>query len=155
MNKYVVGFMFDDELKTVCMIKKNRPQWQAGLFNGVGGKIDKSSIPGFDAKTPLEAMVREFREETGVDTTAKTWSHVCTLRFTYAEIEFFAAKDSVALSQVTTTTDEPIRQLAVWAIDKANAIENIPALLTLSIQRLTDREGVAPVAWQKTQHQES
>lgn len=133
MKRYVVGFMFDNDMNRVCMIRKNRPDWQAGLINGIGGKIDGT-------ETPLEAMVREFQEETGVSTSEKTWSHVCTLRFPYAEVEFFAAKDTLTFLKATTITDELIIKLAPWAIDRNNAISNIPALLELAIQRLTDRE---------------
>lgn len=45
----------------VLLVKKNRPQWQAGRYNLVGGKVD----PGED---PLTCAVRELKEESGLDT---------------------------------------------------------------------------------------
>lgn len=144
MNRYVVGLMFNDDMTKVCMIRKNRPDWQKGLLNGIGGKID-------GRETPLEAMIREFREETGVDTKARAWAHVCTLRFPYAEIEYFAGKDSAVCSSVKTTTDEPIGVYrTARGVLKEDVfyplVENIPMLLELSRQRLVDREGLAPAA---------
>ncbi len=40
MKGYVLGFAFDEDYEWVALIKKNRPQWQAGKLNGVGGKIE-------------------------------------------------------------------------------------------------------------------
>ncbi len=53
---YVVGFLFRAEGAEVALISKKRPAWQAGLINGIGGKME----PNEDA---LDAMRREFKEE--------------------------------------------------------------------------------------------
>lgn len=141
MNQYVVGYMFDDGMQRVGLIHKNRPAWQKGLFNGIGGKIDTG-------ETPLEAMVREFKEETGVLTIAGDWSHVCTLRFPYAEIECFASKSTAHIDAMHTNTDEEVLNASLSEILFSGrpypAVENVPLLIQLSRQRLTDREGVAP-----------
>ena len=55
---YVAGFLFSPDRSRVLLIRKNRPAWQAGKLNGLGGKIE----PG---ETPPQAMRREFREEQG------------------------------------------------------------------------------------------
>ena len=57
MKKYVTGFLFSKDASHVVLIKKINPQWQNGLFNGVGGKIETN-------ETSIAAMVREFFEET-------------------------------------------------------------------------------------------
>ena len=56
--------MFSQDGKCLACVQKNRPAWQDGLFNGIGGKIE----PGEEA---LDAMIREFKEETGV--TFRDW----------------------------------------------------------------------------------
>jgi 8-oxo-dGTP diphosphatase len=56
---YVLGFYFSIDCQEVALILKNKPDWQAGKLNGIGGKIELN-------ETPLEAMQREFREETGL-----------------------------------------------------------------------------------------
>ena len=68
MQRYVVGFCFDEDLKHVAIVKKNRPDYQAGLFNGIGGKIEFR-------ETGKAAMEREFFEETGVRINQDTWVH--------------------------------------------------------------------------------
>ena len=55
---YVLGFMFSADLERVLLMRKNRPEFQAGQFNGLGGKIEGD-------ETPLNAMIREFEEEAG------------------------------------------------------------------------------------------
>lgn len=71
--EYVCGFMFDLTMKKVILIQKNKPEWQKGLLNGVGGKIEiiDDSIN--------HAMSREFLEETGLKTNAKDWNHFCNI----------------------------------------------------------------------------
>ena len=67
---YVAGFMFSEDRSAVALIKKNKPEWQKGLYNGIGGKIEKR-------EAPLSAMIREFKEETGVD--HNDWISLCML----------------------------------------------------------------------------
>jgi 8-oxo-dGTP pyrophosphatase MutT (NUDIX family) len=57
-HRYVVGFIFNEAFDRILLVFKNRPAWQSGLLNGVGGKIEARD------KTPLAAMEREFAEET-------------------------------------------------------------------------------------------
>lgn len=52
--------MFDPRFHRVALIRKAKPEWQKGKLNGIGGKIE-------EGEGPFAAMVREFREETGVD----------------------------------------------------------------------------------------
>lgn len=51
-RQYVLGFLFNENLTKVVLVRKKRPEWQCGLLNGVGGKIE-------DGEPPLDAMVRE------------------------------------------------------------------------------------------------
>ena len=51
MNNYVLGFAFNKNFREVLLILKNKPQWQKGLYNGIGGKIEEGELP-------IEAMVR-------------------------------------------------------------------------------------------------
>lgn len=65
------GFCFCGPL--VLLTKKIKPDWQAGLLNGVGGKLGK-------VETPVDGMVREFLEETGVQTLPADWRLFATER---------------------------------------------------------------------------
>ena len=70
--RYVCSFLFSPDRGRVLLIRKNRPAWQAGKLNGVGGKIE----PG---EAPHTAARREFREETGLDLAESAFEHVLTL----------------------------------------------------------------------------
>lgn len=59
MQLYSCGFLFSPDRARVLFIRKNRPSWQAGKLNGLGGKLEAG-------ETPLDAMRREFWEEAGV-----------------------------------------------------------------------------------------
>ena len=73
MREYVCSFLFSPDRTRVLLIRKNRPAWQAGKLNGVGGKIE----PG---ESPRQAARREFCEETGLDLHESAFEHVLTLR---------------------------------------------------------------------------
>lgn len=70
MQTYACGFLFSPDRCRVLLIRKNRPAWQAGKLNGIGGKIERG-------ETPAEAMRREFREEAALD--IATWQEIITL----------------------------------------------------------------------------
>lgn len=86
----VCGLCYCKAANSVTLILKNRPAWQKNRLNGVGGKIE----PG---ETPLAAMVREWREETGHGSEPEEWSERVRLRVPLAHgseqkrtIHFFA-----------------------------------------------------------------
>lgn len=58
MYYYTLGFVFDIEYEHVLLIRKNKPLWQKGRYNGIGGKLEQD-------EPILEGMIREFQEETG------------------------------------------------------------------------------------------
>jgi 8-oxo-dGTP diphosphatase len=56
MRTYTVGFLFSPDKQKVLLIKKNKPEWQKGLLNGIGGMCEKG-------ESPAQTMIREFNEE--------------------------------------------------------------------------------------------
>lgn len=83
IKKYVCGFLFSPDGKKVVLVRKNKPEWQKGLLNGVGGKVEE-----FDFG-PLAAMQREFEEETTVY--IEDWMLFHTIRGDGWEVDFFRA----------------------------------------------------------------
>lgn len=69
MKHYVMGFVFNKTRNRVLLVKKKRPEWQAGKWNGIGGKIDDTDI------SPLAAMQREGYEEIA---NHYNWEHCVT-----------------------------------------------------------------------------
>lgn len=116
MTEYVSGFLFDENRGFVCLIRKTKPEWQAGKLNGVGGKIE----PG---ETPLDAMRREFKEETGVE--VADWNHYATLSGSGFRVYFYRAF-SDHLFDADSTTDEDVE---VWFVAHlVNSDDLIPSL---------------------------
>jgi 8-oxo-dGTP pyrophosphatase MutT (NUDIX family) len=72
MTDFVVGFMRETLTDRVLLIRKNRPAWQAGLLNGPGGKVE-------DGEAPSQAVVREWREEIGQETSPSQWRLIASL----------------------------------------------------------------------------
>ncbi len=66
--KYCVGYLFNDDASKLALILKARPAWQNGKWNGIGDKLETIPTSGLSyEETAYDAMVREFREETGVE----------------------------------------------------------------------------------------
>ena len=83
LNEYVVGFMFNAHRNRVLLIKKTHPHYQAGFLNGIGGKIEAT-------ETPIQAMIREFKEEANLETYELTWKQFCILTIPdHTRIYFF------------------------------------------------------------------
>ena len=59
MKHYVIGFVFNNSKNRVLLIRKEKPEWMRGRWNGIGGKVEE------DDQNPLSAMYRESNEETG------------------------------------------------------------------------------------------
>lgn len=96
-TQYVAGLVFSKDREFVVLIRKNRPAWQAGQLNGVGGHIEED-------ETPIDAMRREFREETGVN--FEGFEFFATLVVPTCTVHWFKAfVDDMVL---TSTTDEDV-----------------------------------------------
>lgn len=125
---YVAGFLLDDTDRVV-LVRKNRPAWQAGRLNGVGGKVE----PG---ETHRDAMRREFREEAGLDLTGR--DPFATVEFDRGESQFFRCfTNREHLEEVRTVTDEAIEVHRIGGLLAPDApiIPNLRWLLPLAAHR--------------------
>lgn len=124
MRTYVVGFVLDNQENTALLIKKTKPDWQKGRWNGIGGKIEVG-------EKPHEAMVREFWEETGVETDEGEWLRVFELNdpgcvlYTYF---FIGTEERIreVMTTAKTTTEEQVKVVPMVDLNRWNAIHNLP-----------------------------
>lgn len=127
---YVLGFMFDHDRRWVTLIKKLRPEWQAGKYNGVGGKVEKG-------ESVQDAMVREFYEETGVSTKWSDWEEFALLTSDKAAIYCFKCTSTEYLSDVKSNTDEKIANILIKHIldpaEPYETVSNLPVLIRLAL----------------------
>lgn len=123
--QYVAGFLFSEDGSRVALIRKTKPAWQSGKLNGIGGKVEK----GEDA---LDAMRREFREETGVD--QEYWRGFCTLEGDSWAVNFFVAFGNV--DAVRTTTEEEVVIVPVNSLE--GTIPNLKWLIPLALDPVVE-----------------
>lgn len=117
VRRMVVGFVFDDVLERVVLLCKKRPVWQAGTYNGPGGKIE-------DDEHPAQAMRREFQEETGLDLTEKEWKQFARLEGQgWSVCVFCATISNDLLGDIRSSTNE---QVGVFRIVEALALPALP-----------------------------
>lgn len=103
---FVAGFAFPNSAPDrVYLIRKKKPDWQAGLLNGIGGKVEPCEAPAY-------AMAREFEEETGVKVPVDRWQRFAILDdidargLTRARVHFFKTTLLMGESPVTTTEEQ-------------------------------------------------
>jgi len=104
MKKYTLAFIFNYDLKKVLLIRKNKPVEQAGLLNGVGGKMED-----FD-QTFLDCIKREVEEETGLVLEKDDFINIGNLTDNeYYIVEIFTAKiEDNLINSFEKMTDEDV-----------------------------------------------
>lgn len=116
MTNYVCGFAFDREHHNVLvLIEKNKPEWQKGKLNGIGGKIE-------DGETPHAAMVRECREETGLE--IPEWKQFARYTGDWGTVHFFTS-NTANVFQAQMLESE---QIIILSIETALSMPHIPNL---------------------------
>jgi 8-oxo-dGTP diphosphatase len=127
MKKFCLGFAFDAAGKHVLLIRKNRPTWQRGSLNGVGGHVERNES--FHA-----AMAREFREETGVETYESNWKHFATL----SGPEFLMHVFSIHTNEIhyaESKTDEIVVLHNVADLHRLHVISNLTWLIPAALDQ--------------------
>lgn len=130
--EYVAGFLFSADRLHVALIHKEKPAWQRGKYNAIGGKIEAG-------ETPHEAMVREFREETGIEVFDSIWRPVAVLSGPGFGVHFWAAFSDEIYS-VDSPTEERVDIFRVTtALGLKNLIPNLKVMIPLAL----DDTGIA------------
>lgn len=108
--RYVCGFAVCGT--DVALVQKNRPDFLKGQFNGLGGKVERH----LGDTSATVAMVREFKEEAGVDTDVDEWEILGNLFIKRDIIHFFKINlDQERFNDIETQEDEEIYKMDVDA----------------------------------------
>lgn len=126
--EYVVGFMFNPAETHVLLLNKNRPTWQKGKLNGIGGRIE-----GYE--TALGSMRRECIEEVGLD--VDSWIKFCVLSDERNwKIHFFSAVGPIR--NAVAMTDEVPQCVSVFELP-FNVIPNLKWLIPMALSMRFER----------------
>jgi 8-oxo-dGTP diphosphatase len=131
MKRYVIGIAFDPTYREVVMVLKDRPEWQAGLYNFPGGKVEKD-------EEPDDCMPREFKEECGLETRPIDWHLVGELEGDDYVLYVYTTVTSIEGAR--TMESEMVTRMGVEALPR-NVVGNIPWLLAYALDHWTGGPG--------------
>lgn len=127
-TKYVLGFATNAQ-GDVLMIEKKRPEWQAGKFNGIGGKIKPHG------ESSADAMVREFWEETGISSNIFDWRYFGQIKGNNYEVHLYHTS-RLNLANAVSATDEEIKVMYIYDVIanmSGRMVVPAPTLLTVAL----------------------
>ena len=128
---FVLALLYSLDGRQVVLIRRTRPEWQAGRVNGLGGRL----VPGESAAA---AARREVREECGVD--VSEWREV--LVWEDAEYVMYVMRgESAQARDARTMEDQEVFLADVHALPH-NVIDNLRWLVPLAL----DADVAFPVA---------
>ena len=124
--RVVVGIITDN--KEILLLKKNNPDWQKGLYNGIGGKVELNT-------TPLETIIRKSEEELGIN--ISNWRELDSeISSSGIEIVYF----------LTTLNEGEIKKLQSQTDERAElfSINNLPTNILQDLKIQIERQFFKP-----------
>ena len=124
--RVVVGIITDNE--EILLLKKNNPDWQKGLYNGIGGKVELNT-------TPLETIIKKCQEELGVN--ISNWIELDSeISSSGIEIVYFLA----------TLNEGEIKKLQSQTDERAElfSINNLPTNILQDLKIQIERQFFKP-----------
>lgn len=116
VTRYALGLAFSTDGREVLLLLKNRPDFLAGLWNGIGGHIEAG-------ESARAAMAREFTEEAGLAWSEAAWQLLGERGGEGFHLTLFTARGDI--SGARTMTDEPV---AAFALARLADLPLAPAL---------------------------
>ncbi|RTL01042.1 MAG: NUDIX domain-containing protein [Proteobacteria bacterium] len=130
MQKYVLAFLFNTKLNQVLLLKKNRgPEHLIGKWTGLGGKVEAG-------ETPLSAIKREVKEESGLQIEFNHSDHFATL-FKNGIFEMHIYTKSISnLDEFQELEDEELGIAFVEFVDYSLLTKNGPWIINMALCKL-------------------
>ncbi|MCT7465019.1 NUDIX domain-containing protein [Aliarcobacter cryaerophilus] len=124
--RVVVGIITDN--KEILLLKKNNPDWQKGLYNGIGGKVELNT-------TPLETIIKKCQEELGVNI------------LNWIELDSEISSNGIEIVYFLTTLNEgEIKKLQSQTDERAElfSINNLPTNILQDLKIQIERQFFKP-----------
>ncbi len=131
IQKYTLGFLFNKELTKVLLIHKQRPMWQKGMVNGLGGKFENQ-------ESALECIAREVKEETDILIEPKKWVKFAELHSSKFAVEVLTAIYSGPETDAIDNEDQRVEWFDVKHLPK-NIMTNLAWLIPLAQEKIEER----------------
>lgn len=128
--EYTLAFIFDDTLSEVLLIKKTKPDWQAGYLNGIGGKREHN-------ETTTDCIIREVYEECGLRNIHYTPVGVIQGE-EYLVTVFTARVSRSILEEASTKTEEEVQLYKMVDLPTLNLLPSVKYLIPMCIQPYID-----------------
>jgi 8-oxo-dGTP diphosphatase len=138
---YVLGFLFTESKHSVVLIKKQKPVWQKNLLNGVGGKIE-------EGENQLEAMMREFEEETNVITKPEYWSPFCEMNGKDFNVYCWKAFNDISYWEAKTMEKEVVYKISISDLPEFPHVSNLDWLIYLALDFNNENPHYAYIKYQ-------
>lgn len=122
---YVLGFMIDIPANRVVLIRKTHPSYQKDRYNGIGGKLKQN-------ESPIEAMCREFKEETDIFTTPEMWTEFA--KISSPEYTIYCFKSFQYNLEPTQMTDEIPELLPLNQYNQLPLVNYVEELIILALK---------------------
>ncbi len=123
MQAYVLGFVFDLDYKHVLLVRKNRPFWQKGFLNGVGGHIEGD-------ESAYEAMCRECLEESNLE--LYNWLYIGEITDNSTWLVNCYSANVSNFDDAKSLTDELIEVVSMRELDYEQLVRPADILLRLA-----------------------
>ena len=125
MTKYSSCLIISLDKKKALLIRKNRPEFQKGRLNIIGGHIESGEYP-------KDAVIREVFEESGLVVDPENIRLFCTLR-DYAQMGYvYFYITYMDFTKAETTTDEDLEIVKVGDLPES-ALDNLEWLIPLGM----------------------
>lgn len=127
---YTLAFIFNAELSKVLLLRKTRPEWQAGLLNGIGGKCEPN-------EPPLKCIQREVFEECGLENIYfEKVGYISGGE--YVVYVYTASISSIDFETAVSKTDEIVAAYDVNDLHNQELLPSVKYLIPMAMQPYID-----------------
>lgn len=134
MKQHTLAFIFTPNFDKVLLIEKQKPDWQKGKLNGIGGKHDAH-------ESSEQCISRETLEETGLDIPDTSWLQYAKIKMYDIDIEVdvFAATYNSDMNDAESREGLPVTWVPVSDLPD-NVMTNLRILIPAAVEFLNERE---------------
>ena len=127
-QRYTVGFIFDKTLTKVLLVHKERPEWQKGRVNGIGGKYEAG-------ESAEDCISRETFEEAKLEIPPESWVYIGAMHQQIGDVGILTTKYEGNPEDAVTNDHEVVEWFLIDKLPE-NTISNVRWLIPLCLDKL-------------------